>query len=350
MNVGVTRLLTSAGRLLSRVFSPNTASRPLRDKLHNQYSESLPEIKNDLASKRRARNSGLSGFQKRMRRHWRIPLELLDSHIVFAQVIAEHHRRWVQCNQERQNLEKLNVMTRLHARGCQAAGAIWSLLNSGFADDAFARWRSLYELSVVAIFIADSEDTVACQYRMHHGIALYRALLAAKRSAQALGITLEDSPEFERIEADRAELISRFGKNFKGDYGWASAALNVKNPRFIDIETAVGAEDMRPHYKWANSSVHAGALGDYNRIGLAPSQTHVALAGPSNLGLAQPGDLTAVCLAELTSALVGNAANPETRKKLEALFELANEIGKEFEFAEARLWELGPGYTVGQVE
>ena len=47
-----------------------------------------------------------------------------------------------------------DALTRLHARGCQVGFEILALLKNGFADGAHARWRTLHELAVVAMFLA----------------------------------------------------------------------------------------------------------------------------------------------------------------------------------------------------
>lgn len=49
----------------------------------------------------------------------------------------------------------------IHGRACQQYLEILCLLKNGFADGAYARWRSLYELSVVADFISKNDEDVA---------------------------------------------------------------------------------------------------------------------------------------------------------------------------------------------
>ncbi len=50
-------------------------------------------------------------------------------------------------------------------RACQVYREIVCLAKHGFADGAFARWRTLYELAVIALFINEYGDTVAKSYR-----------------------------------------------------------------------------------------------------------------------------------------------------------------------------------------
>lgn len=52
----------------------------------------------------------------------------------------------------------------IHARALQIYSEIMCLIQNGFADGAYARWRSLYELSVVASFIKKYGSQVAEEY------------------------------------------------------------------------------------------------------------------------------------------------------------------------------------------
>ena len=54
------------------------------------------------------------------------------------------------------------VLWRLHARSCQITMEILALLKSGFADGAHARWRTLHEIAVTALFIKQQGIWVDC--------------------------------------------------------------------------------------------------------------------------------------------------------------------------------------------
>ncbi len=68
-----------------------------------------------------------------------------------------------------------DVVIRLHARACQIASEVLKLLKSGFADGAHARWRSLHEVAVVALFIHKHGNDVAEKYLLHDVVESYRA-------------------------------------------------------------------------------------------------------------------------------------------------------------------------------
>jgi len=56
------------------------------------------------------------------------------------------------------------VLGELYARACQEYLEIIYMVKGGFADGAYARWRSLYELSVISEFIRNNDEKVAKAY------------------------------------------------------------------------------------------------------------------------------------------------------------------------------------------
>lgn len=56
------------------------------------------------------------------------------------------------------------VLGELYGRACQQYLEIIYLVKGGFADGAYARWRSLFELSVISEFIRNNDEAVAKAY------------------------------------------------------------------------------------------------------------------------------------------------------------------------------------------
>jgi hypothetical protein len=105
------------------------------------------------------------------------------------------------------------------------------------------------------------------------------------------------------MEADVANLKRRFGSAYGEPYGWAAAKIGNPSPNFEQIEAAVEVAHMRPYFKLASHNVHANPKGAFFRLGLV-NQAKILLAGPSNFGLADPGQNTALSLTFVTSSLV----------------------------------------------
>ena len=94
------------------------------------------------------------------------------------------------------------------------------------------------------------------------------------------------------------------GVDFVKSYGWASNFLAPGKRNFKGMEEQIHYSYMRPHYKWANNYVHGGSKGFLFKAGTF-KQEHVMLAGPSNYGLADPGQNTAYSLFQTTLTLIG---------------------------------------------
>lgn len=78
------------------------------------------------------------------------------------------------------------------------------------------------------------------------------------------------------------------------------------NPSFADIERAAGIEQLRPYYQLASHQIHSNPKGVYFKMGLM-DEVDVLLAGPSDFGLADTGQSTAISLSQVTVSLVTSA-------------------------------------------
>lgn len=58
----------------------------------------------------------------------------------------------------------LKSLRQLYIRSCQVYYEVFVLISNGLADGAWARWRTLYELSIVATFIAENGEDAARGY------------------------------------------------------------------------------------------------------------------------------------------------------------------------------------------
>jgi Family of unknown function (DUF5677) len=124
-----------------------------------------------------------------------------------------------------------------------------------------------------------------------------------QQHCSSLGYEPLTEEEFSRIKASRDVLKARFGDPYGEEYGWAAKALGNKRPNFSDIERDVGLAHLRPYYKLASHNVHANPKGAFFKLGLLPDQ-QMLLAGASDLGLADPGQCTAISLSQITFTLL----------------------------------------------
>jgi len=249
----------------------------------------------------------LTGFRERLQEQWRVPLDLLERTIVLAteagrEFLADRRR------ESPSDIGCLHVaLVGLHARGCQVGNEILRLLSGGFPDGAHARWRTLHELAVTACFIAEHGDELAERYLSHQYIEAYKEALIYREHEVNLGLEPLPDRELTRLAGMSEDLCSKYGQNFRLDYGWASEVLAPESPSFTCIREMVGLSHLHPQYKLACQNVHSAAKALYFRLGVPGElkQFPITLAGPSNTGLADPGMETAQALLLLTCTLLG---------------------------------------------
>src|SRR5208337_1220140 len=97
-----------------------------------------------------------------------------------------------------------------------------TLLRAGYGPGASSRWRSLYEIAVVATFVSQHGDETAVRYVDHLWVQQWRLLKDADESGtldQAGQAALEEA----KREVDR--LVAVHGEGFAHEYGWAAKAL-----------------------------------------------------------------------------------------------------------------------------
>lgn len=232
---------------------------------------------------------------------------------------------------EKENDYVFLALTRLHAKACLVSQEIAILMKHGYASGAHARWRSLHEIAVTALFIKEHDNEVAERYLNYRGIEAYYA----KKQYKEYSARLHCKPLQEEEERDAINLknflVEKYGESFENLYGWASKELNKSRPKFADIEKAVGIEYMRPYYKMASNAVHAESNGTFFNIGLSKSADEkILLAGPSDSGLADPGSGTAVALNLMNAILITSRPTAENLIILQATSMLVTEINEAF--------------------
>jgi hypothetical protein len=303
------------------------------DLIWKRLKRSAPAMLRDRRRERR-------GFETALARSWGRAIDLLTALREVAVEAGDDFNREFWPEAATSGDFVFEVLTRLHARACQTGSEVIALLRSGHADGAHARWRSLHEIAVVAYFVHDHGNDVAERYLLHDGIESHRAALGYQEHCAALGLEPLAKEELARLKATRDALKTRFGDPYTEQHGWAADALHKERPQFVDIERDVGLAHFRPYYKLASHNVHADPKGAFFKLGLLPNE-EVLLAGPSDLGLADPGHGTALALAQITSTLLMTKPNIDRLVICQILRRAAEEIGEAF-IAAHRAIE-GPG-------
>jgi hypothetical protein len=194
-----------------------------------------------------------------------------------------------------------HLLLRLHARAVQIVGEILALMEAGYADGAMARWRTLHEVTVVALLINDADEDLAIRFVDHEAVGRLQAANLHQRSCAARNQVPIPEEEMAALEADQAAVVRKYGPEFKKEYGWAATYVGNPDPKFDKLETAAGRATMRQEYKLASYNIHAGSRGLFFKIGMLDGSG--LMAGASNAGFDEPGLATLDALVSINFAL-----------------------------------------------
>lgn len=297
-------------------------------------SDLAPKVLKDLKKKwpraRKGDGKDIHGFKKRLMQRWGKPIDSLKFFLMMSREFGEGIYQDLLENSHDKAPYLIDALTRLHARSCQVTYEVICLLENGLADGAMSRWRTLHEISVTALLISDYGEGMAERYIAFQHIESWKALQQYKEHHETLGQEPPTDEEVQELKNIYDGLISKFGKDFSNEYGWASFHLKNKSPRFSDLEKASRVDYFRPYYKLASYSTHASPKGIYFPMSNTTIAEGLILAGPSNAGLADPGHNTALSFMKVWIALSTIEPTFDTILFSKMMNHLASEIGDQF--------------------
>ena len=278
----------------------------------------------------------MQAFYDRLELRWQQGLDPLRMLLTCAREIGATFAESLHRSKAKKGIARRKVLMYLHTRACQVAMEIIVLLQSGLADGALARWRTLYELWIIAALIDTYGDEIAGRYLDHETVAMKKAMdneLKFHSNFEKPPISKKMRSE---INGNFDLMIARYGQDFRSNYGWAARHLKRKNPTFQMLEDAVTRAPLPPTYKWASFKVHAGAAGLVHNLG-NPTEQYVPMAGGSNAGLEEPAINTAYTLTQITSLFYGKTERIDKLIELGTLCLLRDRVEVECRKAARRL-------------
>ena len=203
--------------------------------------------------------------------------------------------------------QKFEALIRLHGKAVMTAREVLVLLRSGYSSGALARWRTLHEVWVVFLLLADGDGELSRRYLVHEVVESLKGQEEYEQTWEALGLEPPDWTAAERKQM-RADLVAEFDRTFFQDYGWAAPLFNNKAKKFKELQKYVNLDQWRGYYRLASHGTHANSKGIlWNIQSLATID--VVLAGPSNAGLLDPAQCSLIALAGTTAGLLAYAVN-----------------------------------------
>ncbi|EPD91163.1 DUF5677 domain-containing protein [Streptomyces albus] len=246
------------------------------------------------------------GFNKRLRRRYDAAFKAFTISTACAREAGESIALKSSKSLSADGTAAFEALVRIHAKSCRVAGEVLALLKNGFPEGALARCRTLHEMAVVAGAIGDSVDDVdnsdlAARYLDHEVVTQRRSALQYQKDHRFLGMEPLDQNFLDLIERRYNAAISKYGKDFKGEYGWAKKYCPNDNLRGLEEKVQMG--HMRGYYQMASNEVHSGARG----LSLNSSEFRGELlmrVGKTNVGLEVPASMALNSLYQTTVMLL----------------------------------------------
>ena len=240
---------------------------------------------------------------------WRGPIVGLAGMVAQAQTstIILHKRNLSIFPELVERDARFRLMPRLAGNACRVAKEINCLLGYGFPEGALGRWRTLHEISLVALLVATNDRSLAERYEAHFVIQDHKIMERSAKLNKNKGIPPSaDLLEIqEEIRAERRRLIEKYGKRFKNYYGWAEPEVSGKGnrgPGIDDIEEKLCMGYMRLVYAIASDQIHSNPGSVPWHLDPSEGRHFDRLFGPVTDGLAAPGILTTFSLRDVMLA------------------------------------------------
>lgn len=295
----------------------------MSDLIYKEVMKSLGEFK-------KVHHKDLKGFLKRHHYLWGELTILMSYYITLSEEIGEEIKKKAS-KQEAFN-HKSAALINIHARSLQISREILHLVEGGFADGAISRWRSLFELAVVALFLGEENDEMSERFLNHEILKAKKNAYDYKSSYKKLKQKPLGRKYFANLRKSSQSLITQYGKDykFKGGFEWIPANClkrgKYRDRTFRALEAHVGMEHWHPYYNLSSDTIHSGAKGFY-RVGLwDEAQYDVLLTGRTDHGFEDPIQNTVIMLGIINSKLLYVNTDFESILMLNALHKILNKI------------------------
>lgn len=250
-------------------------------------------------------------FEKKNYLRWREGFDLLSILLDSCVEIGEATAALLQKNINEHGEAKVDGLVTLHARCMRIGHEVFALMRCGFPDGAYARWRTLHELSVTMKFLADQPNLVSEQYRDAWVLRCWKANQEIEKSKEASAISSLSEEECNLQAKHRELVLQKYSDDLSADWAWARPGLQTPKSgnenwrvNFTDVQKAANLDHWRPWIKLAHQEIHGGYVRPDKGFGVSEAKNLVHLAGASNSGMTDPGQNLAITLSLATITLM----------------------------------------------
>lgn len=269
-DLAFTTIAEGMDKLLGAGMDEDGASQAAVDALMQGMDSQAPAVaarlKRTAPRMLRQRRRSEKIFRRVLRVYWGRPLDLYLAICVAADEAGQRFDDRLAGEAEERQDYQFEALTGLYARACRTALEIHHALAGGFPMAALARCRTLHEIAVIMMVLAQFGETeehhdLAERFLLHDAILNWWDADTYQRHCETLGSEPLDEAEIAELEQAHRDLLTRFGPGYNQEYGWAVALDGLQRPKFWQLERLVQVAHLRGHYSWASHEIHADAKG-----------------------------------------------------------------------------------------
>lgn len=249
-----------------------------------------------------------SGFKNRLLFSY---LESFSEFKIFNENILSIGNDFIKKNKK--NKTKLfNALSIIFIKCNLIVKEIECLITNGFSNGAMARWRSLFEYSIIGEFIVSNKNSEDLSERYIDFLDIERSneLDTYINHYKFFNYEKLDQTTIDKVINKKEKLIKKYGAQFtKGNYGWANNVLK-KVANFSDILEKTNEKDMILYYKFSCGYIHGSCknifvnLANIDGININVNDYEKIIGNASNIGFTEPIQLTMFSFLNILSVVL----------------------------------------------
>lgn len=215
-------------------------------------------------------------YAKRNLLKWKSPFQWLDLLLLMCRdIVEEINNRF---RDSKSDDIVFDVLLRLHAHACQVGAEMICLMKNGYADGAYARWRTLYETFIIALFIMNNGKECAQRFIDHSIVDYFSLMKKCNIHKDKINQTPPSPSDYDQCEALYNKICRKYSDKFGEPYGWSTPYI-MGRPSFSAIETSVEQNHIRFYYSKVSTATHCSYYGLINKLGQNETNKNILLIG-----------------------------------------------------------------------
>lgn len=247
-----------------------------------------------------------NNFQNKEMSKWKEPLTFFHNLIHIYSLIGMSINSRISGKNfiQIQDKNKIKALMAIHTRCLQICYEIEELIKLGFIDAANSRWRSLYELTVISLFLSKQNDTISDRYINHGFMKSYKEIQLYKKNYRKLKLPPLGRKVYSSAKKKYDDLINKYGNDYKYSNGfeWIPSSI-LKNKNFSGLEEYEKLTINRGFYSLSSNSIHGGFRGMHSLELIRNIKKGKIIIGSTDFGLGGIIENTLDCIRLLIFSL-----------------------------------------------